>query len=227
MKIVEGYKSVHEFFEGGSWLRQVYVRPGKLRLQCYRDSFTLTELENAFKAGSYCPQYSVMAEFNDMQALLHRNHYDMAAVAAELRDVLTPHGEGKSVPLKDGGTGSWRARPSNRSFSPFDLARIKPLKAPLTGKWTLAHARRAIANGQYEKLRCDGHYTDDYAGDAASDFRRGEIQMPLEFLRKLVEDPSGWWTSLDTESNRVSVCCHTFDSNSFMLKLDKVEPLKP
>lgn len=227
MKIVEGYKTGHEFYADGSWLRQVYVRTGKFRLQCYRDSFTLTELENAFKSGSYCVEYHVMAEFNDMEGLLHRMRYDMSALAAELREALTAHPEDHSVPLKDGGTGYWRTRPATRTFSPFDLDRLKPLKAPLTGKWTLAHARRALANGQYENLRCNGHYTDDYADDAARDFCRGEIKAPLEFLRKLVEDPSGWWTLLNEESKSVSVCCHSFDSNSFALKLEKVEPLNP
>jgi hypothetical protein len=108
-----------------------------------------------------------------------------------------------------------------RTFSPF--ANYKPLtQAP--AKWTVAHAIRALWNGQAANLRCNGRYTDDYAHDAAVSFREGPISDARAFAKGLIESPAGWWVSGDARSGEISVCCHHFDSNSFTLNLAGAQP---
>lgn len=98
-----------------------------------------------------------------------------------------------------------------RVYSPF--AEVAPL-GELPKKWTVAHVVRCLWNGQYKELRCRGVYTDDYAYDAAANFQRGPISNGRAFAKQLIESPSGWWAH--QSGNEVSICCHSFDSNSFV-----------
>ena len=106
-----------------------------------------------------------------------------------------------------------------RVYSPFALARLKPL-TEIPAKWTLVHAKRALANGQFNNLHCNGKYSDDYAFDAATNYGMGQLDG-MAMLQKLVTSPSGWWTSLNPETLSVSICCHHFDSNRMVLAIDK------
>ena len=106
----------------------------------------------------------------------------------------------------------------NRVWSPF--ATVNPLpEAPK--KWTVPHVVRALLCGQFSDLKCHGVYTDDYAYDAACNFRRGEIENATAFARRILESPSGWWTYQQPDDGRISICCHQFDSNSFKFELMK------
>ena len=59
----------------------------------------------------------------------------------------------------------------------FLLSRkIRPIKTP--EKWTLPHVWKAILSGQIYMGQCDGRYTDDYAYDAAVDFKSGMGAAP-------------------------------------------------
>lgn len=98
-------------------------------------------------------------------------------------------------------------------FTPFK--EIKPIKVP--AKWTLPHVWKAILSGQIYEGHCAGRYTDDYAYDAAVNFRSGvQLYLP-SFAKELIESPSGWSVRADhVEGYRVqlSVDCYTFNLNT-------------
>ena len=103
---------------------------------------------------------------------------------------------------------------STRVFSPF--RKIKPIQAP--EKWTLPHVWKAILSGQIYMGQCDGRYTDDYAYDAAVDFRSGmELHLP-SFAKELIEEPSGWHVYPSNKGKdglvQLSVNCHSFNMNT-------------
>ena len=77
---------------------------------------------------------------------------------------------------------------------------------------------RALINGQFESLRKNYYLTDDYAWDAAVNFQEGEIADVINFVEKIVEDPSGWRAYRD--GGTVSISCHSFDSNKFVPKIE-------
>lgn len=103
-------------------------------------------------------------------------------------------------------------------FLAKNLSVYKPLKE-VPKKWTIPHAIRALINHQFEWLHCDGVYTDDYAYDNAVNFREGEIKDAVNFAKKIIESPSGWWCNDCDKNGVVSICCHSFDCNSFKFKL--------
>ena len=106
------------------------------------------------------------------------------------------------------------SRNSLRVFNPNHLDRFKPLKeAPK--KWTIAHAIRALVNKQASAFR-DYYYSDDYAADAASNYRKGAVDVHT-LAKELIEEPSGWRAYADSE-NKVSVCCHSFESITLTLQ---------
>ena len=98
-------------------------------------------------------------------------------------------------------------------FTPFK--EIKPIKIP--AKWTLPHVWKAILSGQIYEGHCAGRYTDDYAYDAAVNFRSGvQLYLP-SFAKELIESPSGWRVYADhTDGDQVqlSVDCYTFNLNT-------------
>lgn len=183
---------------------------------------SLTDLSLAMLPGKACVRYSV--EPLDTRRLPHDIvfHYGSAGALFAALQAL-PWTEGAygydAQPLSAGGQ-HYEVRRSDleskRVFSPLHLDRLKPLVAA-PQRWTVPHALRALANGQYEDLRCTGRYSDDYAFDAAVDFRRGEIQSPLTLVQRIFESPRGW--RCYEHNDRVSLNCHHFDYNSFRLRL--------
>lgn len=102
-------------------------------------------------------------------------------------------------------------------FTPFK--EIKPIKVP--DKWTLPHVWKAILSGQIYEGHCDGRYTDDYAYDAAVDFRSGVRLYLPSFAKELIESPSGWRVYADhTDGDQVqlSVDCYTFNLNTLQFE---------
>lgn len=102
---------------------------------------------------------------------------------------------------------------SMQVFTPFK--EIRPIKTP--ARWTLPHVWKAILAGQIYEGYCNGRYTDDYAYDAAVNFRSGvPLHLP-SFAKELIEDSSGWRVYPDKEDGgrvQLSVDCHTFDLNT-------------
>lgn len=185
-------------------------------------TLALTDLSHAFQPGHACTQYRLHASDGLEPAelifalgsaaaafwVLEQMDWSGGAPDHEPRILILDHGQ---LEIRRS------ALPAIRVFSPLHLHRLKRLeRAPK--RWTIPHVIRALVNGQCADLRCNGQYTDDYARDAAEDFGRGEIRSALAFAQRIVESPSGWWCSAN--GDRVSVCCHHFDNNSFRLDLD-------
>jgi hypothetical protein len=234
MKILASYQEYKMWV--GSNQDEYYIKDLMISAQKSGRGYGVVELENALKTGAMVASYGIFAQ--------GQGHEDLAVL-----DYLKGLGIGEDIKslyeyLKDQDyqVGRWGGFDSikieykddrfegdiylNKSeekgvrvYSPFTLERLKPLKE-VPKKWNLKHAIRAIANGQFTDLRCKMYLTDDYAMDAAYDFRKGEIKAPHNFIKKIIENPRGWWSSLG-ETGCVNLCCHHFDSNGFVLDLNK------
>lgn len=204
--------------------REFYVEDIKLKIHFYNGSLTLMDITNALKTGLTCERYSINWNTNEhLEGIKILDSF--AWDTRKLFDFV------KSLPWQPANYGiepifySWfdngdvtiykGSEKSIRVFSPYALSELKPLKES-PKKWTVRHAVRAIINHQYDWLRCEGVYTDDYAYDAAYDFQRGDLDN-VSFAERLIERPSGWWTS--ERDGIVSICCHHFDSNEFKFKI--------
>jgi len=214
----------------------VYVEETMLRWHLWPGgSLVITDVADAMKTGKTCrmwilnhknwPQPESGADiFNTIDKVAEDEakgtpgweESKLAWFMRKLRGLPGPTPWDDKFVLPYGVTLEIRDERSVRTYSPF--AKLAPLKA-LPPKWTLAHTKRALANGQYTNAKCNGYYTDDYAWDAACNYRQGSISGQ-HLLKELVESPSGWWTSIhDGDHLRVSVCCHSFNSNEFTLRL--------
>lgn len=194
----------------------------------------IADISLAQKRGSECTSFTLCFKnkafddntgFNLAQEFLIPWVGNFGGLFAHLKSLNWVNGEyGYPAIEIDGATIHRRERAPMRVYSPF--AEIAPLKA-LPAKWTVAHVVRALWNGQFQKLVCNGKYTDDYAHDAAVNFCQGEIKNGRAFARKLIESPSGWWASTDGSRGGVSICCHSFDSNSFYPVLNPAPGAQP
>jgi hypothetical protein len=182
-------------------------------------------LDNAFTPGTVVPCYYVETRYGDIVAAFNHLHHalDGQVTPAGIRDYLQTltftQGRYGYEPIEIGHNVQIHLseRSGSQTFSPFAVNRFKPL-TEMPKKWTMAHCKRALANGQFENLRCNGVYSDDYAFDDAVDYSRGPVDA-LIMLEKVVSSPSGWRTSLDSTGNIFHLCCHTFDNNSAKLKI--------
>lgn len=169
------------------------------------NAFLITDITNAGKRGTTCNELSVNANYDAP---------DCAIWNELLHDHLTKLFEAatnKALPSELGKENFkfyFREVESKRLLA-VELSTIKPLTEE-PKKWTLRHVVRALVNGQFEGLRCKYRHLDD----TCHDYGKGEITDPVEFVKGIVESPSGWWVSKDN-NGIVTVCCHTFDSNEF------------
>lgn len=219
------------FLNGG---HEVFISDLNLRVNRWSgtDSWKVTDIKDALAAGKICVGYGISRHYaNDSLAatnfICSRFNGDMKALfdfCDGLGWVDGDCGYGEKEVTHDKYT-VYITRYENKAirvFSPFALERMKPLKeAPK--KWTVTHALRALINGQYKSLHCNGVYTDDYAYDAAVNFRQGEIADAVAFASKIIASPEGWWVGNYRGNNEVSICCHHFDSNSFVFDLNPVK----
>lgn len=163
----------------------------------------IVDLRNALIPGRECEKLVLQPHDAYASESLHsglntfREVYEKFFVRRELPDCHTYATKTKSMHV----------------FTPFK--EIRPIKAP--AKWTLPHVWKAILSGQIYQGKCDGCYTDDYAYDAAVNFRSGVgLHLP-SFARELIESSSGWSVWADhAEGERVqlSVNCYSFDMNT-------------
>lgn len=202
---------------------ETFIEEGPWKLsQQYANSLVLTDITNALKVGKECQGYAINV-WPASPAALHNFWNKAGGTPEKVWEYLEAldFAENYSEKMNDAGSGEItltvyrRSVKGVRMYSPFALANMKPLKE-IPSKWTVRHAIRALVNKQVEGVRKNYYLTDDYAGDAASNFRKGEID-PIDLARQVMEAPDGWWSSLD--GNSVKLVCHTFDSNSFTLKL--------
>lgn len=205
-----------------------YFEEHKMSYQMYRNSIRIMLLDNALAAGELCAEYVISSQgtavdcINVLSGLA--GDYSLAKLKGFLQSLKFQSDRYGNMSLDLDATGKVKVslsyRQSTRVYSPFALHHLKPLKqAPK--KWNLTYAKRALANGQFTNLKCTGRYSDDYAYDAAVNFGKGPISaMPL--LQDLVTSPSGWRSYIDEDSGRVTVNCHHFDNNSFVLQLEPI-----
>ena len=165
----------------------------------------ITDLTNAMLPGKTCKRIVLQPEDEYSPNVMHagldtfRAVYDTFFVREEKPDMECR---------------IWKSDlKASRVFSPF--RKIRPIKTP--EKWTLPHVWKAILSGQIYMGQCDGRYTDDYAYDAAVDFKSGmELHLP-SFARRLIEEPSGWHVYPDKTRGNVtylSVNCYSFNLNT-------------
>ncbi len=189
-----------------------YFKREMVRVHVYENALVVKELQNSMQAGKTCRIHSLTGNMIGFNAELDNYLYERGLDLSELVTMLK---EG-SPPDDLAEVFTYRVEEEKgvRVFSPF--AEIKPIKKPK--KWTLSHVVKAILAGQITEGVCDGVYTDDYARDAASDYKRGPIS-PLGLAKRLTESPSGWRVWVDREdggSVYLSVNCHSFDNNTLI-----------
>jgi len=211
MKIVEIDSIENLMNERGTF----YIKDSNLKVWIGADQVRITDLTNALKRGKEYYSVSISywgkhyADFLNvfMKLGTFANIYEAFVNVAKNQEfdyqIELPHPNFTVYVSKD---------KANRLFSPFALSNLKPLKEE-PKKWTMAHVHKALANGQFEGLQCDGRYTDDYAFDAAYNFGKGEVKAPISLLKDLIESPSGWWVML--RDGVVDFNCHSFLGYSF------------
>lgn len=217
----------------------IYLRRDLVRLHQYAGCFVVLDLTHAMKPGQRCELFKLDYPRDHhpvwLSELLDRHRSDFRKVLAELLALPWAHNPKwpasyLNLEMTDTTREAHRftvmreSRQATRVFSPF--ATVAPLKT-LPAKWTIPHVVRCLLNGQFERLECDGIYTDDYAHDAAVNFHKGDFSAHAQaFAKRIYESPSGWRAY--EHSGRVSICCHHFDNNSFTPKIDamKISALK-
>ena len=195
----------------------VYFKAENMRISRYSgfDDWRITDLTNALKRGLTCREYTLKSEHGRHGNLDVTNFINEFENLDRLWMFCESFSfEHKYDPIKTGGIDIYRTDiKSIRVFSPFNLGNVKPLKA-MPKKWTLSHVAAAIINKQFKDLKCNYVLTDDYAFDAAVNFQKKDISAHLEFIKDIIEHPSGWWSNFNYDGT-VKVCCHSFDSNEF------------
>ena len=177
---------------------------------CNKDSFIIIDLTNAGKRGTVCNRLSVNTNYGVPDDLAFWNEL-LAEHSRELLEATT--NKKLSPELEKPDFKFYFGEIESKRLLALDLSTIKPLKTE-PKKWTLPYVVRAIVNKQYEGLRCNYRHLDDTCQDSG----KGEIKDPINFIKGIVEDPSGWW--VHKRDGMISVCCHAFDSNEFRSKIE-------
>ncbi len=197
---------------------ELYFEAVTVKMERFREQVRITDLSNAMKSGKVCRTYSLNdTEEGGALNWLYGRGFDWSLIFKELAALAWTDRVREFDPIQvEGAKVYMDDMKAIRVYSPFNLAVMKPLKEE-PKKWTLRHVLRALINNQARELVCNGQYSDDYAGDAARNFGQGEIPNAKAFAKRIMESPSGWWTH--GAQSRVSICCHHFDSNSFIFDL--------
>lgn len=202
-----------------------YVETPKASTQFWMNSVGITCLDNAGKRGKSCVHWSIATLRHDGHASLFSFISDVSdwdlvrllGVLDSLGMVTNERGHARinELPKYLDISIERTELDGNRVWSPF--MSVNPLTA-IPRKLTIPHVTRALLAGQCRDVRCTGHYTDDYAFDAADNFGKGSAS-PVGLAKSIMERPSGWWCSLG-DNNLVTVCCHHFDNYKFTLDLN-------
>lgn len=204
----------------------LYLSDDQKYFKQYKDSIHITDLKNAMKKGMICISYTIrFSSFrSDDVALINvieSNISDLWNLLESLTFTQNKYGSQDDLNVMINGLefSIYKSfHKSIRVFSPFNLSELKPLAAAPT-KFTMAHVYRMLANNQFSGLRCTGHYTDDYAFDAAVDYQRSksDITDGSILLCDISENPSGWHVYISDD--KIHINCHSFLGYSCSLKL--------
>lgn len=189
----------------GSWslwqhnrFKTIYFVELQAMLHQYASSVRIVDLTNALENGKTCETYSINWGLG-CDAEGYTNFLNWAdTLGSKILDVFnhiskleyeTDRFGNESASLGNGLQVHRYKSKSNSTFSPFKLARLKPL-TEMPGKFTVLHLIRLIANGQYRLLKTNYSLTDDYAWDAANNGGRKLHTNPFPLLKSLIEDRS-------------------------------------
>jgi hypothetical protein len=199
-----------------------YFEDTKLSFAIYSGSVSICDITDAGKSGKKCPSFKFNAgwAYNDDDTLaIIRLVFDYAK--GDLKTLFnefskhTPGQLGEELEIGGiKGTLYFSLQQANRVYSPFAV--YKPLTA-LPEKWTIPYMVRALATGQAVDVRCTGTYTDDYYGDACTNYGKGSVSAH-KLMKRLVESPSGWWVHT-RDGNEIGVHLYQFDNYSFRFVL--------
>lgn len=150
-----------------------------VRFKFYTGELYITDLTNALKPGKSCTTFVISSmDYNSDQFrceffnwLSARQMQMGEFIQNLLADIYNTDNTGLNI--------SKHEKKGVNTFSP--LVAIKPIHVP--AKWTLPHVWKAILAGQIRLGFCDGVYTDDYAYDAATNFKKGGINV-VRFAKK-------------------------------------------
>lgn len=186
-----------------------YFADIKAYIRIKSQRIVIEDLRNALVPGKECERLILEPEDLYSPECLHsgldtfRAVYDKFFVRSELPECRVRRSQGRSM----------------QTFTPFKP--IRPIQTP--GKWTLPHVWKAILSGQIYEGHVDCRYTDDYALDAATDFRSGvQLHLP-SFARELIERPSGWYVTGKAREDgtvELSVNCYSFHFNTLLFDVN-------
>lgn len=230
------YESLKELDINEIHFDDCYFKKENLLIHAFQGSIKITDLTNALQQGKVCKSFSIQfVEWKHDQSIvcdLFNTLVDWEFTWEEFVEKIKTTEPTQLdkwnkiislVWLEDKFKIYYHEEKATRTYSPF--VKVKPIKTP--AKWTLPHVWKAILSGQITSGRCTGRYTDDYAFDASVNFQEGEI-APLHIAKDLIDSPSGWWVSVDSETENeivLTVCCHHFNNNK--LVYNKLFPNKP
>jgi len=212
MNIIETAKGMSFYNRIGN---EFYIKDQNVMISFYADSIRFVELENAMKPGKTCEVVSICFDrWNDEKSFVgvmnELKPADIASLVQIIREELYEFENLASVYVKQ--------RPSIKTFSPF--VTVKPIKKP--EKWTRTHVYKAIMSGQIQSAKQVYYYTDDYAGDAADNFRKGWKIDLYGLARELVSTSSdGYYIREDAERSAdektiLRLNCYHFDSKELV-----------
>ncbi|MGP9039208.1 hypothetical protein ACT1WM_22290, partial [Bacillus stercoris] len=230
MNNIEIYKDLKELEEAytGShgtktfYFGTVYVEAEKLAVSLYDNAMRIYSLTNALKRGKTVKKHVVnffaSTHIEEKEVI----HMYMDSLNISFSELII---KAISNDLPDMEMGSNRSvnniheeEKAVRVFSPF----TKPKKVNPHTKWTIQKVAKAILAEQITKGVRRMTLTDDYAYDAAVNFRKGEIMDLVSFARDLIERPYGWWVRVDEVTDKtmkLSVSCHHFDYRTLYVSL--------
>ena len=193
-----------------------YFQAENIMLHYFFDSAYVYNLDNALKVGKTCRCYMILSELGryegkKIEVELWKWCSEQGISMLELFALLTSEKLPESFNEKF--TIVTRDKKGINTFSPF--VTVKPIKPPAQNKWTIQHVWKAILSGQVIRGEIREKLTDDYAHDAAVNFRKGESINLQEFAKELIQSPSGW--SANGGSNvtdgifQIQIRCHHFD----------------
>lgn len=184
----------------------------------YADSCVVIDLKNALKTGKDCKRYSFrLIDDDGREKHLTCELWNVNKIRTfkELFEAISSGKELENISVERG------IEKGINTFSPF--VEIKPIKTPT--KWTVAHVWKAILAGQIYKGVQDEYLTDDYAQDAADNFRSGCNKNLIAFAEDLITNGSRGWRVRPKESSingtiALDVDCYSFDSNTLYFDPD-------
>lgn len=171
---------------------------------------TIVDLTNALQTGKSCKKVAICFPWSMMKDINAACFISNNCNVKTFKDAYTRY----FIECETDGADRYEETlKSISTFSPF--RQIKPIKTPT--KWTLAHVWKAILSGQIYAGKVDGHYSDDYAYDAAVNFGTGRGIGLIKFASDIIEHPDGWYVRIDKQGDGkavLSVNCHSFNCNT-------------